>query len=727
MVKAESFAKFLKTYKVPVTKVPVLTWDKIPTKAECEKLGVKKETRINLYANLTTGAQGYSIEEVLDKDVLENHQYITLPKTSKDEMRYYIEYLPEFDAVVFGMASMDCRAVKKDSEFPRNWERCGEFFITKDKKFFYESFRWAYDGSHYRYCSTKCMSEHDKITGYVPFTLSSIPSKGEVSINGEDYADMAQELLHLFSKYCNVGANRMYDITENAWKFEAFLRYKEPKPKAGPKQKKINDLVAIPLQEIEYKDTYAPKMAFIEKVKDGVCVLRTMLKDENLKKMVDAARIYVSKNDIISCRPDNAGNWVNMVLKSNAYNWDFALQDFDQEVVKGTKLEYFGSVVNDVPEEIKGKFIQAMLSYPVIEQIAKAGMKPFVIEQIKHVSWSKAIDPFEQVFGKFDTKKKSLTDQMGVNKYQLKKIAELVNKYNVDEEHRYWGYNSFAPLVYIKRIFSETYVFSNQYWRQSPDVFENISYLDNKTFDNLIEVLIEAKEKFESQENRYYGSDITTFVGVVARTRKVYNQQVMFSMIPTLLESATNFLETPTRWGHMSRQNVLSLYNDYLGMVVELDDTVHFRPNFDSANPELLREMHDAAVAVYNLKKDELQAKEFGKIAISWNKWLYENDDYSIVAPKTPNDIAQEGITLHHCVKSYISRVLEKRTNILFLRKKEELEVPFFTIEVTNDGAIQQIHGFGNRNLSTEPDAEPFVKEWIKKCKMKETNFNKVR
>ena len=77
------------------------------------------------------------------------------------------------------------------------------------------------------------------------------------------------------------------------------------------------------------------------------------------------------------------------------------------------------------------------------------------------------------------------------------------------------------------------------------------------------------------------------------------------------------------------------------------------------------------------------------------------------------NKITKEGVYLHHCVGGYINRVAEGRTNILFLRKNEEIDIPFFTIEVNNHNEIIQIHGLYNRWLGNEPDAVKFVIDWI--------------
>ena len=59
--------------------------------------------------------------------------------------------------------------------------------------------------------------------------------------------------------------------------------------------------------------------------------------------------------------------------------------------------------------------------------------------------------------------------------------------------------------------------------------------------------------------------------------------------------------------------------------------------------------------------------------------------------------------------------------------KKEEIEKPFFTVEITNDDTIQQIHGFCNRNVDTEPDLINFIVKWMENNNLKASNYDKVR
>ena len=68
-----------------------------------------------------------------------------------------------------------------------------------------------------------------------------------------------------------------------------------------------------------------------------------------------------------------------------------------------------------------------------------------------------------------------------------------------------------------------------------------------------------------------------------------------------------------------------------------------------------------------------------------------------IKAPDSEEEIRQEGFTLHHCVGTYINRVAEGKTVILFVRKISEPDTPFVTMEVYN-GKVVQVRAFANKD-----------------------------
>ena len=92
----------------------------------------------------------------------------------------------------------------------------------------------------------------------------------------------------------------------------------------------------------------------------------------------------------------------------------------------------------------------------------------------------------------------------------------------------------------------------------------------------------------------------------------------------------------------------------------------------------------------------------------------YENEHFMIVVPKRRVDIVTEGECLHHCVAGYAVRHIRRTTTILFVRKKEAPDAPFYTIEVDVNNVVVQVHGMFNKWIGNDPDAARFVWHWAK-------------
>ena len=96
----------------------------------------------------------------------------------------------------------------------------------------------------------------------------------------------------------------------------------------------------------------------------------------------------------------------------------------------------------------------------------------------------------------------------------------------------------------------------------------------------------------------------------------------------------------------------------------------------------------------------------------------YKTDGYLIMPPKNMKDLFEEGRKLCHCVGSYSDRIIQGQTCILFVRKAQEPEKPYFTIEVNpTDKCVVQLRGLSNRlvNQVTEKPLIDFLKEWGEK------------
>jgi hypothetical protein len=181
-------------------------------------------------------------------------------------------------------------------------------------------------------------------------------------------------------------------------------------------------------------------------------------------------------------------------------------------------------------------------------------------------------------------------------------------------------------------------------------------------------------------------------------------------------------------------------YNDMLSMSHRVADKIpDFKPKIKSC--EDLLDTHDNLQIMITYANSRDIIEKFKARHELWDRWAFSQEEkkdkdgnikqeglkFIVVRPELPTDLAREGTTLHHCVKSYIDKVANAETNIMFIRKADDPRTPFFTVEVDNAFKIQQVHGFGNRNADTEEGLEDFLQIWSKKKHLKLDGYDKIR
>lgn len=166
-------------------------------------------------------------------------------------------------------------------------------------------------------------------------------------------------------------------------------------------------------------------------------------------------------------------------------------------------------------------------------------------------------------------------------------------------------------------------------------------------------------------------------------------------------------------------KNAIVDWRDYLkaAKTIEVDLTDN-----KARYPSSLKREHDRAVAkqklVLDAKKDEFfqqETERYGKL------YSYKTDEYMIIPPRDMKDLFEEGRKLNHCVGSYSDRIVEGKTCIMFVRKTEEPDKPYFTIEINQrSGYVVQLRANSNRcvNHVTEKELVKFLREWAQKKKV---------
>ena len=160
----------------------------------------------------------------------------------------------------------------------------------------------------------------------------------------------------------------------------------------------------------------------------------------------------------------------------------------------------------------------------------------------------------------------------------------------------------------------------------------------------------------------------------------------------------------------ISPHNLMNTWNDYLRMAENegmdiTDDIVRL--------PKDLKARHDELVERINARKNEKQLQEARKkykkkdqeIMVhlpETRKYLWENEEYMIIPAGKCEELVREGQQLHHCVGAsdlYMDRMAEGKSWILFLRKKEDINTPYYTIEIDmeNDKIKQWYSAFDRK------------------------------
>lgn len=82
-------------------------------------------------------------------------------------------------------------------------------------------------------------------------------------------------------------------------------------------------------------------------------------------------------------------------------------------------------------------------------------------------------------------------------------------------------------------------------------------------------------------------------------------------------------------------------------------------------------------------------------------KWQERNNGYVVRYPQTINDFCREAVYMSNCLLTYLEAFTKNDTTILFMRRNEDVNQPFITIEIYNNELKQAYHRF-NENCTPE-------------------------
>lgn len=673
-----------------VDKSIICEWNRKATREEVVSGKYELNENVRVVYNFTTG----EILNEIDDDI------IIHKLSSKKLFSVYYKYHEDIEMISVTLFYANIFAPTYANE-KRSWIQCSTYFIDKNKNLYIKDDNLAVP----KYINNK--ESHAYIHIFNAMKYNGIDCR--LSKNNKNYNENYYNVVkRLFGEYIKT---KMLDIvpTTKIDSLSYIMKNVDFDKKQSKKQSIIDELIQKPLPKLKAQHKKrTDRYMVINKVDDNTCCVRAY-KDyvsDQYSDCIELWRLYLIKDKEYVCTKNNKGEYVLLNLNMNNEIFNYVLLPIKKNDLEGTKFQYLYNSLEEFDNENKSLVLWTFIKNPIVEKFYNAGYSNIVKYSIEEMNTSgSCLKTIERIFGKI-IKAKSLNSSLGVNKNQLRKIKEKDDlNYYVDTSVYDYRKRKNPGLLNIIKSISD---------------LSNLNSLDENTFDRIIDIALKLLDKLKVNNEYSIRNKIYQIIQYLGETSKMFSVKTMIDISDNLLyvcfeeDGDSFFYESP-----------ISIYADYLIMVKQLDRSQYCKPSFN--NVEDLINMHNSVLSLYQILQSSKKKDDFKKVSGKWKKYEYENDKYMIVAPEEPEELAIEGITLHHCVKSYIDRVIANTTNILFLRKVKEPEIPFFTIEITNDNVIQQVHGSCNRNTNTEPGIDEFIGEWVENCNLQTSNYNKVR
>ncbi len=200
--------------------------------------------------------------------------------------------------------------------------------------------------------------------------------------------------------------------------------------------------------------------------------------------------------------------------------------------------------------------------------------------------------------------------------------------------------------------------------------------------------------KWEQETGKYIKEDVLRWMEKNQMKRNDIDW-ILDRMSP---EQVKNYVERER--GSRTIRKTMMYWKDYLSMAdaegMDIRDPIIYRT-------KNMKQRHDELVEKRNREKDNqwimelnLRFGDLGEICDGLRRiYDYRDQNYLIRLPKNVEDVVREGRLLHHCVGSserYFLNMKQGTSYILFLRKAEEPDTPWYTIEAKPDGTILQAY-----------------------------------
>lgn len=265
---------------------------------------------------------------------------------------------------------------------------------------------------------------------------------------------------------------------------------------------------------------------------------------------------------------------------------------------------------------------------------------------------------------------------------------------------------------------------------------KNFNLNQSKKFKNIVGVSIEGttylkKKKIEemlpqfqtifasngSEDGKDLANDGKEFVDYLTACDKIFkpSKYELTSFIKSFAEIIDYGYRTRNVLNHLVRENY---FFENLGLPtnlsLELRDTIIMAQTnglpIDKL-PKNITKYHAILAANCDITKNP-RTEEFKEATSMYNRLEAESDNYIVRVPRDEKDLLEEGNLLHHCVASYRDKIIDDKAIVMFLRKKDDPDSPYVTIELDEDLNFLQIKEIYDADV-TDKDVLSYLTKWI--------------
>lgn len=158
------------------------------------------------------------------------------------------------------------------------------------------------------------------------------------------------------------------------------------------------------------------------------------------------------------------------------------------------------------------------------------------------------------------------------------------------------------------------------------------------------------------------------------------------------------------------RDNTEEIFRDYLLDCVTLGLDLNDRAVL---LPRDLNAAHRRTIAQVKHKANEAKRAEFHRRVEKLAAWRYEADGLLIRPAEDADELIAEGAALHHCVGGYADRMADGETAIFFVRRLDEPDEPYYTLELKNRSVVQ-CRTLHNASYEANRAVHDFVTTWLR-------------